>query len=419
MASLDFLRKKLHEVVASPYSSFYENLYRGRIAISSEFPKDWDDWESLPTISKADLMRVPYQKRTFIPLYELERVQQTSGTTKGGIVIVPRPYFPYQPELRSRFHPKRYIGFMYPHTLYHKYIDEGTVFIGGDPARLEASAALASKLRVDGIAAGTASILIEFAPILARKYDLARVTSLFVQTDVCRDAQRTILGEYFPNAKISMMYNCTEMQSAAIFSAVPPVEGFPSAVEAPMAVHHFDLIDEDGKPIRECGVPGELVVSVLHENMALPLIRYRPGDRAVMHIRTPERVVFTVLGRTSGNPVRLSVGEIKQEEIERALEAIAPGKIQDFEARVKERDGNPPLPYLHLSIVPRDESTRIDARDLAARLAAELHIAERRSYQDGVERGVCGPMEIALDKPLQGAGWKKRQRLVDERTGTI
>ena len=414
MASLGYIRRKLHEVISSPYSTFYADIYRGKINIAEDFPRTWAAWESIPPISKIDLMRVPYEKRTFIPLNELERIHQSSGTTGVGLVIVPKPDIPYIEEFTERARMTSFIGFMYPHAINTKFIRPGCAFIGGDPARLEASAALAAAMHIDGIAAGTASIIIEFAPVLEKRYNLSKIKTLFVQTDVCRDAHRIILHKYFPNAKIVMMYASAEMQPPIILSAIPPIEGFPSAVEAPMNTHHFDLIDTDGHPIHETGVAGELVVSIFYDGMALPLVRYRPGDRAVMHIRTDDRTVFTVLGRTSGNPIRLSVGEIVQEEIERALEAVAPAMIEDFEARVRSTTGTT-VPHLDIRIVPRPGTAFDDVQLLARNIESELHITEQRTYTDGIARGACMPITVSIVVKDGPPGWNKRQRLLDDR----
>lgn len=412
MATLGQLRKTLHDVLRSHLSSFYRDFYAGRVPVDQEFPRSWSEWESLPILTKTDLQRVPYYERLYVPEKQIYRIHQTSGTTGTGITILPRTRITYHEELLRHIRVSSYMGFMYPHSGYEMFTAPGTRFIGGDPARLEISAALAAKMRVDGIAVASASLAIEFAAALGRRYDLSRIASIFLQSDVCTKTQRAALMRLYPNAKITMQYLCAEMQGVAIFPALPAIPDEPNALESSRDTH-VEIVDGSDSALQDTAQEGELIVSAVREGMALPLVRYRTGDKAAFLLRGNTRTVFTVTGRTTGDRVRLSAGQIILKELERAIEQTLPD-IVDFEASVKERGGDSSLPFLSITLIGT-HSRASNLKAIARQIEQRLRITAERTYAEGIERGVCAPIECQTTPLGDSPGWEKRHRLIDAR----
>ncbi|MCE9541455.1 hypothetical protein K8R03_02750 [Candidatus Kaiserbacteria bacterium] len=412
MSTLIQLRRKIHEVLHSPYSDFYRNLYRGKVSLNDGFPGSWEEWTSLPLLTKADLQHVPYQQRLYVPKEKIYRIHQTSGTTGAGITVLPRTRTPYHKQALAHFNAASYIGFMYPHSGYEMFTPPGSQFIGGDPARLQASAVLASRIAAEGIAVASASLAIEFASELQKSLDLLSIKHILLQGDICTRLQRKALSRLYPNAKITMIYLCAEMQGVAVFPALPAIPDEPNGLE-PSSDIYAELADERGGIISEPNTEGNLIVSVLQDGMALPLLRYTPGDRATFLVHDETRTVFKVVGRNVNDRLRLSVGQIVLRELERAVEMSVPDSVTDFQATLEE-SGIPPLPFLSLTLYGSASSAQ-NSEAIARLIQENLRITPERTYADGMARGICAPIVCTVSAPEMHGVPQKRQRLVDGR----
>src|SRR6185312_7255296 len=80
MTNLSDLQKLISKWVASPYSSFYREVY-GVPAGSVPNLASWDDWNLVPAFTKESFLERPVREYTFVPLSKVEAVYYTSGTS--------------------------------------------------------------------------------------------------------------------------------------------------------------------------------------------------------------------------------------------------------------------------------------------------------------------------------------------------
>lgn len=415
MVELSTLRRAFQRAMTSPYSSFYRDLYASRMPFSADFPRTWDEWASLPFLTKKDMQDVSFYGRQFIPVNHVDVIRMTSGTTSSGILLMPRANFRYIPRLHESMPCLRMMNFFFPHHTAGVYKIPDMQFIGGDAARLEMSAALAARIQIDAIG-GMSSLLIAFAPVLAQRYDTARIRWLALSSDKCTGLQEKALHRYYPNAKIVNIYTSTEAQGYIAISPPEPVPGYPFAVEPLPDYYHLELIDEADAPIDTELTLGSLIVSSVHPEDSFPLLRYRSGDSAVRVFKDKSRELFNVTGRVELDRIRFAGGTIMAEEVERAVEAVAGGFATDFEAAVSEEMiGGHPLPKLTVTLVLADDTVSLELNTIAQHLSEEIRINQRRTYAESVEGGFSAPLECKTTLPALEI-MRKRRRLVDTRT---
>ena len=412
MATLEKIRSGFQRAILSSHSSFYRDLYGHARSFPPEFPRTWDEWESLPLLSKNDIQSVPFHQRVFITETEMDVIRMTSGTT-GKILTIPRNNIRPVPELDALLPYSRIMGFFYPHHIFGVYGRPNLVFVGGDSARLDASAVLAARAEIE-IIFGLPSLLLAFAEILAQRYDIRRIRRLMLQSDICTKLQEKVLRVLYPSAELVCTYTSAEMQGQVAFSPTPRIPEHSLAI-LPTADYHFESIDEAGKPIREAFVSGELVTSALNESEAFPVLRYRTGDRALIISTHAEQNVFEILGRTAHDRVRFAGGHISINEIERAINVVSDGDVSDFEAVVSEEmRGNVPLLKLTITLITHDGAYSLHDKGVTEKIANELRINEIRTYADGVQRKLCAPLTCKIVPSQHNIDYKRR-RLVDMR----
>ena len=68
-------------------------LYRKLYGLSGTMPpvhiESWDDWKSLPLLTKKNLLETPIAERTFIPRHAVVALEATSGTSGNPPVFIP------------------------------------------------------------------------------------------------------------------------------------------------------------------------------------------------------------------------------------------------------------------------------------------------------------------------------------------
>lgn len=410
MASLSQLADLYARVLASPYSDFYRSFFASRAPASIVARSDW---ESLPYLTKADIAAVPYHNRIYVEPRDVDIIRLTSGTSASGVLAIPRVRMPYTEAEADLMPVDRCMGFLVPHRVYDNYVRPSATFVGGDPARLEASAAIAAAVGIEGIGA-LPSTLIAFAAPLAARYDITRIRHLCFNGDVCTPLQRASLETLYPGvvSRVSS-YGSTETQGLCAISEDHP--DHPGALRGHPLVH-YEIVDASGSVVDDEGTEGELVVSLLYERAAFPLIRYRTGDTVRLISRTDERTLFAVLGRTASERIRFAAGTILVAEIERCIQALGGGSIVDFEAVISEEKGpEGPLLTLAITLIAPPLYAGLDAHAFAERLARELRISEQRTYAEAVARDLCRPITCTIAGLDHGLG-RKRRRLTDRRT---
>lgn len=405
MARLDELQDLYERVIASSLSSFYRDFYANT---SVDLPLTHEQWRRMPLLQKSDIARVPFEQRIFVERSEVDIVRLTSGTTSSRVLAIPRVHMPHTEAERHLMPVDSYMGFLLPHRVYDNYTRQGARFVGGDPARLDESARLASSMKIEGIGA-LPSTLIAFAKPLAALYDITRIRHLCLNGDICTAPQRAALKTLYPGVQTMVSsYGSSETQGLCGISCDYP--GNEQALLGHPLVH-YEIVNDTNQGI---ATEGELVVSILYAQAAFPLLRYRTGDTVRVLEESADRFIFTVLGRTSSDRVRFSGGTILLAEIERAITQVTHGTVIDFEVVVGEDiDVNGQRLRLSLTLIA-PEHTHVPENDIAERIEREMRISEKRSYREGVLHGLCAPLVCHFTNLGQSKG-RKTRRLIDTR----
>ena len=391
------------DALNAPRSSFYRDLYADRIPPDADFPRTPEEWRRVPVLTKQDLMRVPFEERLFEPHEKIDAIRCTSSTTGTGILCVPRTVA----GLVSRYQGMRIVSFYIYHHLSTWAAPSGARVVAGDRGNLPATALLASRIEADTLH-GSPSLILALAEHLSSCMDLKKIQYLLLGNEHMSELQLRALGTLYPNASTQFIYAMAESGGPIAISPIVPVPGYPRAL-APFSGFLVEVLDESGKPC-EAGEAGDMLVTSLYEHQALPLIRYKTKDRALMLPSADGTLLFEMLGRAEDERVRLEGGELYLSELERAILSVAGSSALDFEAVVTEElvEGLP-KPQLSLTIFTREPAPL----GLAEALSTALRINQTRSYEDAVRAKLMAPLAVAC-KPME-AGERKRRHLLDTR----
>ena len=226
--------------------------------------------------------------------------------------------------------------------------DEGRLLVG-DVSNLPATAYQAAYLAVDTII-GTPTLLLEFAPHLARHYDLSRITALRCRGENLTPLRMQKLQELYPRARLRAGYALAEIGPLGRQCA--------ELASSPETISLFHALEEE---YLESGPEGELIFTPLlaDEGFGTPLIRYRTGDRVKFleeKCRCGDRQpLFQVAGRIGLDYLKVSGGVIAAGEVERAIREL--GGAEDYLLHVWEAEEQGQIKIkLVLEIVPGDKS---------------------------------------------------------------
>ncbi len=409
MNKFDRARGVFKSCMENEYSSFYRNLYAGRLAAGYSLDTE-REWQRIPLLSKADIIAVPCLKRIFVPYQRIDEVWSTSGTTASGICTVPRIELRHIP-LESNAVGRTYLCFHLSANRQRMYLPDPSVKIMvADRGNLEATAALAARFGIDAIAA-PASAAIAIAPHLRARMDLANIRKIQLIHERCTLLQLRALEGLYPQARIVSYYAVTEGGGMIAISPENPPTEHPLAVN-PLPDAYVEIIDGDGTVLGSDGDVGELVVTTLDEKV-LPLIRYTTGDRARIVVR--DQPLFEVIGRVAEERVKIGGGEVVLSEVERVLSELKHPEIMDFEAVVTEEDAaGIPTPKLTITLLCSEDADASRASEIASHIAEGLRVTADKTYADGERKGVFAPLQCIIER-YGGDTGRKRRFLTDAR----
>lgn len=383
-------------VTGKTRSTFYRELYGLRPEDPALRIESKEQWESLPFLTKTDLLAKSLTERSFIPLSEIDHLRVSSGTSGKGVLFSPRTHV-RDMDYRLTYHnfENAFMAFTTPmmphwHELFQKEHGHLPRVIAFDPANPSASVRLAQAAGVDGI-----SVFIFHVTAIGeemKRLDFAhQIRLLEVTGEMCTRAQFEYMRDTFPNATIVQSYNSSEVEDAHIGIPCRPITGEePLAVYHPKHTHYLELIDPETGTVVEprTGAEGDLAITAYpSEPSAFPLIRFRIGDTVrVVEEKCPHDTwSFTVLGRTEMDFLKIPGGVLRADEIERVLRTM-PDEVSDrFEIHCSEKaSANGPL-LSPLLLVELRKSVNLSV--LAARIAQAVRVSAQMTYADGVAQG--------------------------------
>ncbi|MBI2003764.1 MAG: phenylacetate--CoA ligase family protein [Parcubacteria group bacterium] len=334
------LKKRLSEVWQSRRSDFYRRHF-SKHGFKPEFVKNPADWQRVPFLNRSDLQETNLFKRLFDDWENLTSLRVSSGTTSNRFFIIPRnvpkPGSPSKSEFLAAFGIKGFMplfqyqrSYYYTDTLLRK---KGVVFVAGDPHDLNRSATIVKKLRIDSIA-GSPGILIFFQPFLKKIGALPQIKFLSIEGEYCTPFQWQEIGRLYPGARRWQVYALSETE---IFDVgLPILSG--------IKLNHYllnekylflEIVKPDSGKLCAAGEEGEMVLTSLYSNLALPLIRYRTGDLGAMLNESN----FKVSGRANFDVLRLNGCEFRADDVAAALSRAFNLGNPDFQMHFFENGG--------------------------------------------------------------------------------
>jgi phenylacetate-coenzyme A ligase PaaK-like adenylate-forming protein len=233
-----------------------------------------------------------------------------------------------------------------------------------------------------------------------------RVVILAGERITAEDVRR--YAQSFPNARMIVYYAANEL------GGIPGIatwrEDDAEILYAPCDTYHFELIDRDSNVVREDGVEGEITLTTLWtEHNNLPLIRYATGDVAVRR-HTKDGVRYLVLGRKNTDRIKLPKGELRVEEVERAVRMLLGTATASFELHYYKREQARPKIVIKLLA----DEAKGDPSRLAEHLQDEIRISNAESYAVLIRDGFHLPLEVVFVPSFGISAAKKKYFFVHE-----
>lgn len=414
MNILPLLNRVYHSVCTSERSNFYRALYGANRPAHIE---SYDDWESLPCVTKEFIREWSLVSRIYLPYEEIEVMKITSGTSGKEPLVFPRIRPPRYHNHFDALHPTSCIlNFFPPQHLMQRGRDDAKVstltVIDGDAATIDGTVRFALHAGLDHIMC-TPSLLDVLMPALERNGATDNIKRIELGGERVTPSIYRRLRETFPNAFLCADYGMTETQGVAGVGEMTEDGAFYTSTKG----HYWEIINEDGAVIHDAGIMGELVIShTEYEDVAFPLLRYRTGDyaRFVEDTETGDKR-YEVLGRVDLDYIKIPGGEIRIEDVERAVKNIHPLLCDDFEVHVFPRCAEHPL-SMEVRVASKTEITITEAlsQELAQLLASRIHISPTRTYAHGVTDGLYATLRCVVVAPFPKSHWKRRRMFQHE-----
>lgn len=407
---LGSLNKIYSTVIKSPKSSFYRNFYK-KHNISIRAIKNTLDFQSLPFLTRENIVSVVPLGRLFVPKGEVTQWNMTSGTTSGGRpLIVPKIDHKVDDEMnnvmadilnKNRVGIVMLLGNLHRMNsiarewIYHPKLSKiGYIF--GDIGDLATAAKLFAAAEAEGIIT-TPSALSFFMPYLKEVYDLSRVKFISLGGEATSEQRLEFFKDYFPNAYFHFRFGGTENPvskgfQCAFLSKLPPRYLHPDT-----DFFLFEVVDEKGNSVKD-GEVGELILTTL-KKCAFPLLRYKTGD-AISWKRKKcgcgRTDVIEVFGRMGYDFVRVFGITIHNQLLEDAVSKAGSDKVEDYQLHIYEVvSQNRLMPKFVLEV----SGAKIDDKKLdflAKKIEKNLYLSSRMTLKELVRNGLFLSLEVKV-----------------------
>lgn len=416
MNTLQDLKNLIAKWVASPYSSFYRELY-GVPAGSVPNIHSWDDWHMVPAFTKEAFLERPVREYTFVPQKKVEAVYYTSGTSGKPPAFCSWLAYAGSYDYRKAFYDfpgaiLSSIKAQHRSDAFLADMSSRSLTINFDGKHLAACVRLAKAAGVDTLGVHTFTIR-AIGEEMKKAGINKNIRLIDFVGETCSLMLYSYMRETFPNAKIISFYSMSEAEGIVAV----PCRAL-SDEEAYTIVHvndgfHIDLIDpKTGAPVSpEPGVEAEVLITDLgHTERGFPLVRYRPGDTVRVvdkACREHGKWTFTVLGKTASDFMLVPGGQLRADEVERVLLGMQEEVTDHFQMH-RYDGGTPQKPMLEVVLHVQTHNPQADLAALAQKIQKELRVAPSRTYQQGVEEGLYTPLVCV---PLREEGGRKHRRM--------
>ncbi len=398
---------------------FYRRLYGMKEGDAPLSINSWEEWKTLPLLTKSDLLNEPLSERSFLPIRDVDYLTSTSGTTGTLPLFSPRTQL-LEYEFRTEFYDAAgpvFSSKLVPHQqeqfLSARNLWPRVVVI--DPRNPESSVRLARAAGVDAIFAFLSHIPL-VAGHMVRESIAENIRFIEVAGETCSRAQFEYMHRTFPNAVIISTYGLSEVENSPVgIPCRPMTAGNPLPVYHAKDGVYLELLDTKTGTVLEpeAGVEGELVITAYRgEPAAFPTLRYKSGDTVRVvdeHCTAHGSWSFTVLGRSDIDFVKIPGGMLKVDEIGRTLRALNDVVTDNFVLHLRNAaDGARTRAILHV-----EPHAAVDLAVLAGRIAIELRVSPTSSYADGVAQGLYEPLICQLLDKARGDIYKQKSIILE------
>jgi len=375
--------------------NFYKELYKN---------VDLSEWKNIPCISKKDIKDYEKfgKKFLFVDEKDIAEVKMTTGTTEESLIIylskkdIEMRDKKIEISVRENYPQNARIMSLFPLNFPGRHINayKDYIFVEGDIYNLFQAANLILRLNIDCIRTFP-SIAFKLGEILKRiEYDKIRL--LVFAGEGTSELTKKQLIKYYPNASIRKLSGMTEFSNLGW--QCENLKDTESYHIVPEEFLKYEILLEDGE-IKEFG-KGELVVSILWDDSAFPLIRYRTGDLINLNENNCEcgnKKEFSILGRINFDMIRVGGINVIKKNIDDAVFSLG---FKDYQIHIYEEIKDDKLyPKLIFKILG-------ESKDVENKLMDNLMITPSYNWKKGVEKGVLLPLEIEFVSELEKKGYK-------------
>jgi phenylacetate-coenzyme A ligase PaaK-like adenylate-forming protein len=387
----EYYAPKLQETVNFAWDNEHSDYYRELWSMSGVKEKPTiqtqDDFSDLPFSSRADLMqRLHPSERLFRPISEVEMLRTTSGTSGRGPLYFWRDKF-ISPRIYTQLKDgggKLALALYAYHSAMSGVVparEAGLELLIGDPHQLKETVDIAIAAGVDSLVV-TPSVALMLVQFLRKDDYISKIVHIALWGEYCSDHTLNLVKESYPNASFSFTYALGEA-SDLLGYATDQCKNGNRYLHANTKDIYFEYIDN------------ELVVTNLRVPHAMPLIRYKTGDSAKLVNQDcfcgDTNPMFEFLGRIGGDFVRIGGGEVRVEEIEKALSEFSPYIEPVFKVELRElEEGANRRVQLTLLLKSKDDSdTKSPLTSLIAqRLVTTLKLSPNMLLRDAIAGGI-------------------------------
>lgn len=397
---------------------FYRTHYHMKDGEGPRTARTLEEWQSLPPVTKDDLIASPLHERSFLPLRELDHLRTSSGSSGKPPLFSPRTLVKNM-DYRMAYHDftRPCMAFLIPmmphwHERFLRAHGKPGQVLVYDPKNPLASALLARNAGVDALSLFVFQV--QHAGEAFKKAGANGAIRLVeVAGEICSRALYDYMRATFPNATLVQSYGSSEVEDVHIGMPCKPMDGSdPLAVYHPKETHFLEIIGPDSdRPIEPtAGAEGDLLITAYSgEPTSFPLLRFRIGDtvRVVEDACPHGSWSFTVLGRTDMDFIKISGGILRADEMARVLRLFPEDVTDLFELHcTMEETARGPLvkPVLHVQ-----EKKSLDMSTFARTVAEHLRTGPSQTYAEGMALGRYLPLTCV---PLTTrTGLKKHRRV--------
>ena len=401
------LSKVLNLVLSCQLSNFYINKYR-KLNLQKDLIT-YEEFQKIPFLTRNEILLAPWEDRCFVEQTEIAHIVNSSGSTDINKLLA----IPWSKKTTEEYgndspdnvlsHAKvealgiHRILILIPGTLGFYYATMyfprcGAIPVPGDVRDLAGTARLCESLSIDAIMT-IPSLLQTLIPELDKVgFNRNNVKWLYYQGEVMSQTRLSFMKEAFPNAQLEGNYGSIEMHVGGYQCCK---QDFEVNSYHPSPRHFIEILDDNDKPLPE-GKFGNLIITDISTERALPLIRYKTGDTAsISRAKCPcgNDLLLKIGGRNNFDLLRVFGVTFSKVVLENSIGDLMK-KMNDYELCLEEINCNGKLkPKLTLKV---DTNEDFDAlkQALDTALTQSFYLTKDKTIAYFTDCQIFEPFEI-------------------------